>query len=194
MIASLYGEIIAVTDDSLVVAVTGVGFQVYVPTGLRAQARSGERIFLHTCLIVRQDALTLFGFEKEEERNFFNLLLGVNGVGPRSALAILSTLSVDAMRRAVLSETPEIFARVPGVGKKTAQKILLHLQGKVSAAGIEGLQAISGLADVDAEVLDALTGLGYSVVEAQTAIQSLPRDASKDVEERLRLALQYFSS
>lgn len=194
MIASLYGEIVAVTDDSLVVAVTGVGFQVYVPAGLRAQARAGERIFLHTCLIVRQDALTLYGFEKEEERNFFNLLLGVNGVGPRSALAILSTLSVDAMRRAVLSETPDLFARVPGVGKKTAQKILLHLQGKVSAAGIEGLQAISGLADVDAEVLDALTGLGYSVVEAQTAIQSLPRDASKDVEERLRLALQYFSS
>lgn len=192
MIASLYGEIISVSEDSLVLAVAGVGFQIYVPTGLLAQARGGERLFLHTSLIVRQDALTLYGFEKEDERAFFNLLLGVNGVGPRSALSVISTLSVDAIRRAILSETPEIFARVPGIGKKTAQKILLHLQGKVPGT-LEGLQGISGLVDVDAEVLEALTGLGYSVVEAQSALQSIPRDAAKDVEERLRLALQYFS-
>ncbi len=104
---------------------------------------------------------------------------------------MLSVLSVDAIRRAVLSEQSEVFARVPGVGKKTAQKILLHLQGKISG---EGLADVAGMGDADAEVLEALTSLGYSVVEAQAALQSIPRDAAKDVEERLRLALQYFNS
>jgi len=104
---------------------------------------------------------------------------------------MLSVLSVDAIRRAVLSEQSEVFARVPGVGKKTAQKILLHLQGKISG---EGLADVAGMGDADAEVLEALTSLGYSVVEAQAALQSIPRDAVKDVEERLRLALQYFNS
>lgn len=193
MIASLEGEVISVYEDSLVIGVGGVGLQVYVPNALRAQSRPGERLFLHTFLVVRQDALVLYGFEREEERSFFNLLLGVNGVGPRSALAILSALSVDAIRRAVLSEQADVFNRVPGIGKKTGQKILLHLQGKVGA-GAEGIPGISALIDADAEVMDALTGLGYSIVEAQAAIQSIPRDAAKDVEERLRLALQYFSS
>jgi Holliday junction DNA helicase RuvA len=97
---------------------------------------------------------------------------------------------VDVLRRAVLSEQADVFARVSGVGKKTAQKILLHMQGKVGAAlGITSSPAI----DVDTEVLDALTGLGYSVVEAQASLQSIPRDAPIEVETRLRLALQYFS-
>jgi Holliday junction DNA helicase RuvA len=133
--------------------------------------------------------LALYGFETQQDCDFFNLLLGVNGVGPRTAIAILSALSVDALRRAVLSEQPEIFARVPGVGKKTAQKILLHLQGKVSGTVGDVMPTL----EVDSEVLDALTGLGYSVIEAQAALQSIPRDTAKDLETRLRLALQYFS-
>jgi len=118
-------------------------------------------------------------------------LLGASGVGPRTALSIISVLSVETIRRAVLSEQPEVLARVPGVGKKTAMKILLHLQGKVGGGGaLEG----APLSDVDGEVMDALTTLGYSVVEAQTAIQSIPKATPSDVEERLRAALQYFSS
>jgi len=190
MIASLEGEIIAADEDFLVVRVGGVGLRVYVPAALRSQPRIGETIFLHTHLVVREDALTLFGFETDQERQFFNMLLGVNGVGPRTALAILSTLPVETIRRAVLSEQSDLFARVPGVGKKTAQKILLHLQGKVSGT-LEGLgQPVS---DIDTEVMDALTALGYSVVEAQSALQSIPRDTPKDLETRVRLALQYFS-
>lgn len=190
MIASLEGEIIAADEDFLVVRVGGVGLRVYVPAALRSQPGIGENIFLHTHLVVREDALTLFGFETDQERQFFNLLLGVNGVGPRTALAILSTLPVETIRRAVLSEQSDLFARVPGVGKKTAQKILLHLQGKVSGT-LEGLgQPVS---DIDTEVMDALTALGYSVVEAQSALQSIPRDTPKDLETRVRLALQYFS-
>lgn len=192
MIASVQGEVIASGEDYLVVQVGGVGLRVAVPASKAAQAHRGEVTFLHTYLVVREDALSLFGFESEHERDFFVLLLGVNGVGPRMALGILSALTVDAIRRAVMNEQAEIFARVPGVGKKTAQKILLHLQGRVGGGG--ELEQIAGLLDVDGEVLEALTALGYSVVEAQSALQSIPRDASMDVEDRLRLALAHFSS
>jgi holliday junction DNA helicase RuvA len=141
---------------------------------------------------VRQDALSLFGFETRESRDYFNLLLTVNGIGPRLAMAVLSTLSPDAIRRAIFHEQAEVFSRVPGVGKKTAQKIMLTLQDKIK--GEEGLEPVARFSDADAEILEALTTLGYSVVEAQAALQSIPRDAPKDVEDRLRLALQYFSS
>jgi Holliday junction DNA helicase RuvA len=188
MIASVEGEVLGVGEDHLIIKVGGVGLRVFVPAGLRA-LRVGDRTALHTHLIVREDLLALYGFETQQDCDFFNLLLGVNGVGPRTAIAILSALSVDALRRAVLSEQPEIFARVPGVGKKTAQKILLHLQGKVSGTVGDVMPTL----EVDSEVLDALTGLGYSVIEAQAALQSIPRDTAKDLETRLRLALQYFS-
>jgi holliday junction DNA helicase RuvA len=189
MIASIEGEVTAVGDSYLVVKVGGVGLRVYVPNDLKS-ARPGEQVSLHTQLIVREDLLALYGFQTPQDCDFFNLLLGVNGIGPRTALAILSALTVDAIRRAVLSEQVEIFARVPGVGKKTAQKIMLHLQGKVSGTLGESMPTL----DVDNEVLEALTSLGYSVIEAQAALQAIPREAAKDVETRLRLALQYFSS
>lgn len=193
MIASVEGEVIGLADSYLVVRVGGsIGLQVFAPAPLRARLRMMDHIFLHTHLIVREDVLALYGFESEQEREYFNLLLGVNGVGPRMALAVLSTLSVDAMRRAVANEQGEIFARVPGVGKRTAQKILLHLQDRIKAGDGFDIPGAS-IAGSDESVLEALTALGYSVVEAQTAIQFIPRDAPDDVEERLRLALQYFS-
>lgn len=190
MIASIQGEVLSQGSDNLVILVGGIGLRVYTPTATCAAVRPGQVTFLHTHLVVREDAWTLYGFESEIEREYFILLLGVNGVGPRIALAILSILSVDTLRRAVLSEQVEVLSRVPGVGKKTAQKILLHMQGKVGPEGALGEVAM--MMDVDAEVLDALTGLGYSVVEAQSAIQSIPRDTARNVEERLRLALQFF--
>jgi holliday junction DNA helicase RuvA len=190
MIASLNGEVIAADSESVVVSVGGIGLRVFVTPAVRSQYRPGEHIFLHTYLVVREDALALFGFERVDERDFFLLLLGVNGVGPRMALGILSILSVDAIRRAVQNEQPDMFGRVPGVGKKTGQKIILHLQGKVGEGLVfEGMP----VTDVDTEVLEALTALGYSVVEAQAAIQSIPRDTPQEVETRLRAALQYFS-
>ena len=193
MIASIRGEILDITDDSLVIGVGGIGLNVHVPASVRDRSNRGDVIFLHTQLIVREDLLALYGFDQVEAKEFFNLLLGVNGIGPRTALMTLSVLSVDAIRRAVLSEQAEVFARVPGVGKRTAQKILLHLQGKIKgeAGPLEGLAQIT---DVETEVIGALTALGYSVVEAQAAVQAIPRDAPPDVESRLRIALQYFST
>jgi len=194
MIATVEGEVIGIGDSYLIIRVGGVGLQVFAPTPLRSRLRMMERIFLYTHLIVREDLLALYGFETEQEREYFNLLLGVDGVGPRLAMSVLSTLSIDAIRRAVANEQGEVFSRVPGVGKRTAQKIQLHLQDRIKVGDMLEMVAGAGVAGVDESVLEALTALGYSVVEAQSAIQSIPRDAPKDdVEERLRLALQYFS-
>jgi Holliday junction DNA helicase RuvA len=176
----------------MVIELGGVGLQVFVPAPTLDGLRRGESISLYTHLVVREDSLTLYGFEAKEERSYFELLLGVNGIGPRLGLAILSTLSTDAIRRGVFHEQPEVFSRVSGVGKRTAQKILLHLQDRLP--GEAGLEPVAALSSADEEVLAALTALGYSVVEAQAAVQIIPKDAPEDVEERLRLALKYFSS
>jgi Holliday junction DNA helicase RuvA len=191
MIAVLNGRVLEIYSDSLVIGIGGLGLQVFVPGPLRDRLRPGDEVFLQTYLVVRQDALTLYGFENREERELFLLLLSVDGIGPKSALAVLTTLSVDAIRRAIFHEQPEVFTRVPGVGKKTAQKILLQLQDRIPA--MSGLEPVSGISDVDTEVLGALTALGYSVVEAQSALQSIPRETLQDVEARLRAALQYFA-
>jgi Holliday junction DNA helicase RuvA len=192
MIASLSGKIAHIENNSLVIEVGGVGLQVFVPAQVKDSLHVGESVHLHTILIVRQDALSLYGFDTREAKEYFNLLLGVDGVGPRVALSVLSTLSPDAIRRAVFHEQPEVFSRVPGVGKRTAQKILLHLQDKIKT--VDTLEPVAAISDADTEVMAALTTLGYSVVEAQAAIQTIPRSAPQDVEERLRLALQYFTS
>ncbi|MCJ7433860.1 MAG: Holliday junction branch migration protein RuvA [Anaerolineales bacterium] len=190
MIATLRGEISQIEDNALVVEVGGVGLRVFVPAPLRGRVKVGEMVFLFTHLIVREDALTLYGFELQADRELFNMLLGVDKVGPKVALSVLSTLTLDAVQHAVFTDEADILSRVPGVGKKTAQKIALHLKDKLKP--MDALARVAAMSDVDSEVLAALTSLGYSVVEAQAAIQSLPKDAPQDTGERLRLALGYF--
>ena len=190
MIATLRGEISQIEDNALVVEVGGVGLRIFVPAPVRGRVKVGETVFLFTHLVVREDALTLYGFESQADRELFNMLLGVDGVGPKVALSVLSTLTLDAVQHAVFAEEADILSRVPGVGKKTAQKIALHLKDKLKP--MDALARVAAMSDVDSEVLAALTSLGYSVVEAQAAIQSLPKDAPQDTGERLRLALGYF--
>jgi Holliday junction DNA helicase RuvA len=190
MIATLRGEIIQIDETALIIEVGGVGLRVFVPAPLRSRMKAGEAIFLFTHLVVREDSLTLYGFESQADRDLYNTLLGVDGVGPKVALSVLSTMTLDAIQRAIFADEAELLSKIPGVGKKTAQKIALHLKDKLKPS--DALAKVAALADYDSEVLAALTALGYSVIEAQSAIQSLPRDAPKDVEERLRLALAYF--
>ncbi|HMS01289.1 MAG TPA: Holliday junction branch migration protein RuvA [Anaerolineales bacterium] len=190
MISTLRGEIAQIEETSLIVEVGGVGLRVFVPTPLRMRVKTGEAAFLFTHLVVREDALTLYGFESQADRDLFNMLLGVDGVGPKVALSVLSTMTLDAIQRAIFADEAELLSRVPGVGKKTAQKMALHLKDKLKP--LDGLKQVALMSDADSEVLAALTALGYSVVEAQSAIQSIPKDASKNPEDRLRLALQYF--
>ena len=190
MIATLRGEISQIEENALIVDVGGVGLRVFVPAPLRMRTKTGEAAFLFTHLVVREDALTLYGFESQADRDLFNILLCVDGVGPKVALSVLSTMTLDAVQRAVFADEAELLSRVPGVGKKTAQKMALHLKDKLKH--LDALKQVAAMSDADSEVLAALTALGYSVVEAQSAIQSIPKDASGDPEERLRLALQYF--
>lgn len=190
MIAMLRGEVAQVEENAVIIEVGGFGLRVQIPAPLRVRLQVGTVILLYTHLVVREDSWSLYGFETQAERDLFTLLLGVDGVGPRTALALLSGASLEMIQRAVLSENAELLGRLPGVGRKTAQKIVLHLRDRLKP--LTALESMAGMSEADSEVLAALTALGYSVVEAQTAIQSLPPDAPADVEERLRLALRYF--
>ncbi len=192
MIAFIEGEVVQAGEDYVILRLGGMGILVYVPVTLARQAHIGAPLFLYTHLVVREDGWALYGFESEVERRYFTFLLGVNGVGPRLALAILGVLSVGMIQQAVREEQLEIFTRVPGVGRKTAQKIVLYLQDKIGRE--EPMASLAAFSEVDHQVLEALTSLGYSVIEAQAALQSIPRDAPADAEERLRLALRYFAS
>lgn len=192
MIASIHGQVEALGDDHLIVRVGGVGVRVYVPrTAFQRIDGVGRAVTLHTHLVVREDALSLYGFLDVDERALFEVLIGVSGVGPRLALAILSTLSLQLLHRAVTQGEPELLTRVPGIGRKTAEKLALELKDRLRLDTT--VPTIAAISDLDADVIDALTALGYSIVEAQAALQAIPRDATDDLEERVRLALQYFS-
>jgi Holliday junction DNA helicase RuvA len=190
MISTVRGVVQQIAAAEMVVEVGGVGLRLLVPRSvLESGASVGKVVFLHTYLVVREDALTLFGFGSPEQRELFELLLQVSGIGPKLALAVLSNVSPDALRAAVASGQPEALDRVPGVGKKTAERIVFHLKDKFAAPGAGGPVLIPA----DTDVLAALTALGYSLVEAQAAVQALPPDAPEQIEGRVRLALRYFA-
>lgn len=191
MIASLQGHVLQIGEDFLVIDVGGIGYQVQVTDLLARTLRRGEKVSLLTHLVVREDALSLFGFSDPEELQLFKLLIKVNGVGPRLALETLSTHSPEVLQRAVLNGQDEVFAQVSGIGKKTAQKIVLSLEDKVTY--VEDLVMSPESAGINAEVQEALLALGYSVLEAQAALQTIPSDAPLNLENRLTIALRYFS-
>jgi len=189
MIASISGKVVQLTKETVIIDINGLGFEVFVPKSLLSDTEIGDLIYLYTYMLVREDNISLFGFSSLEEKHLFLEFLAVGGVGPKLSLSILSSLSIDNIRSAILSEKPDYFSRVPGIGKKTAQKIIIQMQGKLPDS--DGL-AIRSITDVDDAVVDALISLGYSVVEAQTALQIIPKDTPDDVEAKLRVALQYF--
>ncbi len=190
MIAFLSGEVVDTTETAVVLNVQGVGFQVYTTHEVLAKTKIGDILQLHTFLVVREDALSLYGYTTKSEKELFHRLLAVNGVGPRSANAILSTLSVESIRQAIQKEDAALISRVPGIGKKTALKIILQLQGSFDGS-IDGLDQQTL---VDHQMLvDALTSLGFSVIEAQRAIQALPKEKPVEIEEQIRLSLKILS-
>jgi Holliday junction DNA helicase RuvA len=190
MIARLSGTVWSIGQDQVIVRVGGVGLQVYAPASALAQLDgTGQPVDFFTHLHVRENDLTLYGFLTEDERKLFRLLLSVSGVGPKVALATLGTVSPETLRQAVVQEEPALLSRVPGIGPKTAKAIIFHLKDKI----IPTEAAAPLLSDDDAEVIAALTALGFSLVEAQTALQSLPRDEALSVEEKVRQALVYFA-
>jgi Holliday junction DNA helicase RuvA len=193
MIATLQGVVSAKGKDFVVVQVGGVGFQVFVPQRLvNGLEGAGQEVMLFTHLHVRENELALYGCETEEELALFRLLQTVSGIGPKVALSILSSLPPGQFRAAVAQGDEATLARVPGIGPKTAKKLVFDLKDKV-AAEVPPADLRPSLTQADADLIAALTSLGYSVAEAQEAIRALPHEALP-LEERLRLALAYFVS
>lgn len=174
MIASLRGEVLASGAGWVVLGVGGVGMRVEVPSGRTAQRIPGEQLFLHTSLIVREDSMTLYGFETEAELAVFGVLIGVSGVGPRSGLGVLSELSPAEIVRAVASEDDKPFRKVSGIGPKTAKLITVSLAGKLSALDIQDDAGhVPQLTPEDAlteAVTEGLQGLGWGEAEARQAV------------------------
>lgn len=189
MIASVHGTVQQMDEGSIVLEVGGVGIKILIPTSVLAFCPGiGKSFLLHTQMIVREDAIHLYGFLNPEQRELFNTLLKVDGVGPRLGLAILSHLSPEVLQTAVATQRPELLTSVPGVGRKTAEKIVFYLKDRLKVP-VFGVGVPN---EIDGEVLTALTSLGYSVLEAQAALKSIPAGKPEDIEERIRLALQSF--
>ncbi len=188
MIASLHGKIQARTDDALTLNVGGVGYRVRVPTGTLANLGAiGSEAQLYTHLHVREDEMSLYGFASEDELGLFEKLLTVSGIGPKVALGILSSASPDAIRYAIAQGDADALTAFPGIGKKTAQRLVLELRGKIDLSSLAGA---GELTPVDQDVMNALITLGYSAAEASRAARSVPSSV-KAIEERVRIALQY---
>ncbi len=178
MISSLRGTVAHIDTDSVVVEVGGVGLSVAVTPLITRAVHVGDDVLLHTSLIVREDALSLFGFETREELAVFTLLLGVTGVGPKSALGILATLTVAQIADAVGSDDDAPFRRVSGIGPKTAKLIVVQLAGKIlAAAPSAGSSRTPAASAVTPQVVQALVGLGWSERTATEAVASVAEGA-----------------
>jgi len=190
MISSLHGKLETLGSDWAVINVGGIGFQVYTPTStLSTLGATGEEVKLYTHLHLREDNVTLYGFAAADELALFETLIGVSGLGPRLALAMLSAMSVEQLTMAIATANTVLLTVIPGIGKKVAERIILELKDKISAGWI----ATTVLpAPENADVLTALTSLGYSAAEAARAVATLPSPSDLSLEEKIKLALQYF--
>jgi len=186
-IARLKGTVLERGPDWLIVDVGGVGFLVLCPSRTLAQAKTGAEITLHTHLAVREDGMALYGFASPDEQRLFQALLGVSGVGPRAALALLSTMTAEDLSYAIASGNTAALARAPGVGQKLAGRIVLELGDKLAAGAPP-----AGRGD-ESEVIAALMGLGYTQTEALEAVAKGDLLPDAPIEEKVRLALSYFA-
>lgn len=184
MIGRVRGTLVALDGDAVIVDVGGLGYDVAVtPRTLVDLPGLGEEVVLHTHLHVREDQLSLFGFDTQADKHLFGLLLGVSGVGPKVALAILATMTGEQLRRAVSADDVAALTDVPGIGKRSAQKLILELKSKLNVAD-DGMEVSGPMS----EVREALAGLGYAPDEIRGTLATLPSDLS--VEEMLRLSLR----
>ena len=186
MISRLRGKPVASTPEGLVLDVGGVGYLVAATPSAVRKASGADEVVVETYLYVREDALQLYGFADRAERELFVLLLTVNGVGPKVALAVVSGSSADDLRRAIVREDTARFQAIPGIGKKIAERIVLELKEKVGSGAPEMVAASSSDSHVVAR--DALVELGYTVADAERALADT--DPELSAEERVRLALK----
>lgn len=192
MIVNVQGSLEATGPDWVHVRVGGVTLQVSVPASSIGQlGAAGDTVSLHTHLRFRDEQPVLYGFTTRGSSHLFALLNGVSGVGPRIALALLSSLGEAGVHRAISTDDVTALATAPGVGRRTAGRLILELKGAIAA----GEEAVAiGEPDVDGDVIAALTALGYSPTEARQAVGSLEKGAADTLEDRIRLALRQFSA
>ena len=185
MIGHIEGVVTAVRPGFVIVSVNGVGYKIACTREILNKLKQGERAALWTHLAVREDLLDLYGFRGEEELRFFELLLTVSGIGPKSALAILDIALVETLRSAITSSNAGYLTKVSGIGRKTAEKIVLELRDKVGTASKESERALSG----DEEAQEAMRALGYTPGEARDALRKVPSSVEGG-SARLREALR----
>ncbi len=191
MIASLEGKLESLGGDWAVVNVGGIGIQVFMPTPtLSGLGSIGGNVKLYTHLHLREDNITLYGFASSGELELFKTLINVSGLGPRMALVMLSAMDTEQLVMAIASGNAELLTGIPGIGKKMASRLVLELKDRIGTGLVS--TPIAGLAQENADVLAALTVLGYSAGEATRALASLPRGQELNLEDKVRLALAYF--
>ena len=191
MISSLQGKLESLGSDWAIINVGGIGFQVYLPTSvLSSLGAVGEEVKLYTHLHLREDNVALYGFASTEELALFQMLIGVSGLGPRLALAMLSAMNVEQLTMAIVTGSSDLLTTVPGIGKKVASRLILELKEKIGAGWV--ITPATEIAQENADVLAALTSLGYSASEATRAVVTLPPSPDLKLEEKIKLALQYF--
>ena len=188
MIGRIQGKLIESNPPRILVDVHGVGYEIDVPMStFYSLPNLGSEVTLLTHMIVREDAQLLYGFLTDEERETFRILLKVSGIGARTALAVLSGLSVPDLVNAVALQDAAILTRVPGIGKKTAERRILELKDKFSGA-LPNATGLTAMNSVTSDIINALIGLGYTDREARAAVKKLPDDVS--VSDGIRMALQ----
>lgn len=196
MIAFVSGKVAALTVSSAVVEVGGIGLELMCTPGTLAQLRTGQQATLPTSMIVREDSLTLYGFVDDDEKAIFELVQTASGVGPKVAQSIVAVLSPDGVRSAIAAEDTKTLTKVPGIGQKGAQRIILELKDRIGApTGAPSAGPVSSAAPWRDQVLQGLVGLGYNTRDAEKAVEAVADEAGErpDVSVLLRAALRSLS-
>lgn len=206
MISYIKGPLTAIEEDVIVVEAGGVGMGIHVPLSVLDRLPGiGREVTVYTYFQVREDAMSLFGFLNRQDRDMFRQLIGVNGVGPKAALGILSVLTPDDLRLAIVTGDAKAISRAPGIGPKTAQRLILDLKDKVSMdevlgnlaqpcdGGAAAVPGFAGLGEAAKEAVQALVALGYSNVEANKAVKQVEVTETMTAEDVLKASLRYLS-
>lgn len=197
MISYIKGELAAVGEEQVVVEVQGIGYGIFMPgQAMTMLPPIGSEVKIHTYLNVREDAMQLFGFLTKDDLKVFRLLIGVNGIGPKGGLNILSKMTPDDLRFAVLAGDVKAISVAPGIGKKTAEKLIIELKDKLNIDDVltkeeEVMSVPSGRADMQSEAVQALVALGYGSAESLKAIKKVPMTETMTVEELLKQSLKF---
>ncbi len=193
MIASLNGVVQSKKPEGIIVDVNGIGYKVSVPLSCLVDIPDkGNNVFLHTYMHVREDALQLFGFLTEEDKRLFTVLMGISGIGPKLGLAILSGMPVERFIEAVNDEDVTILSTIPGLGKKTASRIILELKGKLPALGI-GETSASNKPSASDDAVSALVNLGYKKPDSEKAVEMAVKDGADSIENIIKEALKHLT-